>query len=390
MNWTLDQLLHDEELRLAEFPVAARGVFVAHAGVSPLPRCVADACIAYCRAAMVEDQEDALPGGLLGRTRVAAARLLQVDADEIALVGPTSLALSYVAGGLDFKRGDNVIVHFQDYPSNVYPWMALKERGVDVRYVKTSSLGRIFREDIESMVDDRTRLVALASCHYLSGWRPAIEEIGDWLRNRDILFCVDGIQTLGAFPLDARHVDFVAADAHKWLLGPAGAGILYVRREVQERLRPIVHGWNNVHCPEYLTQPELVWRSGGRRYEVGTHHLLALSGLYASINMLLDVGVDTIADRLRRLRRGLVRELLALDFDVIEANLPERHCGGIVSFRRGGTDMNDWAKILKDGGIRASLRTLPDGQKCLRLSPHFYNTGEEMERIIGVLRSGLK
>src|SRR6185503_3073226 len=153
-------------------------------------------------------------------------------------VGPTSLALSFIAEGLAFRKSDNVLVYQDDYPSNVYPWMTLVDRGVEVRFLNARQLGEIRLKDIKGQVDENTRLVALASCHFLAGYRIDLDAIGAYLRERGILFCVDAIQTLGAFPTSAANVDFMAADAHKWLLGPCAAGLMYVRREIQDELRP--------------------------------------------------------------------------------------------------------------------------------------------------------
>ena len=158
--------------------------------------------------------------------------------EEVAFVGPTSLALSLLASGLRFKKGDNILVYFDDYPSNVYPWMALAERGVEVRYINTRGLGVIRPIDVSGQVDENTRLVALASCHFISGYRIDYNAIGKLLRERGILFCLDAIQTLGAFPTTVENVDMLAADAHKWLLGPCAAGLLYVKQSVQEQIKP--------------------------------------------------------------------------------------------------------------------------------------------------------
>ena len=241
---TIAELHSNEELRRREFPVVAGKVYLAHAGVSALPRRVAEAMAACAADCTLDDQETATPG-LVRSTREVAARLIGARPEEIALVGPTSLALSYVAAGFPLRRNDCVVVYFDDFPSNVYPWMALADRGVEVRFLNIRDLGRVRTIDVLGQVDERTRLVALGSCHYLSGFRPNLAEIASGLRARNIALCVDGIQTLGAFPTSADWVDFLAADSHKWLLGPCGAGILYVREAWQERLRPTTFGWQN-------------------------------------------------------------------------------------------------------------------------------------------------
>ena len=234
---TLNEILANEELRRHEFPVARDKIFLAHAGVCPLPRRVADAISECARQGTLGDQETFMLHRL-DEARKLAAQLLNCQTDEIALVGPTSLGLSFVAAGLNFRRGDNVLIYHDDYPSNVYPWMALAEQGAQVRLLNTRGLGVIRAIDVMGQVDENTRLVALASCHFISGFRIEIAAIGKFLRERGILFCLDAIQTLGAFPTTVEHVDFLAADAHKWLLGPCGAGIFYVRRELAGKIEP--------------------------------------------------------------------------------------------------------------------------------------------------------
>src|SRR5260221_2883312 len=249
---TLSELLSNEVLRQREFPVTRGKAFLAHAGVCPLPRRVAEAMRDYGTLATENDQEAVFPGTRFAQVRQLAARLLGAQPEEIAFVGPTSLALSFIASGLNLRKNENILVYLDDYPSNVYPWMALAEKGVQVRMLNIRELGRIRPLDVKGQVDEQTRLVALASCHFVSGYRIDLADIGSFLRERNIAFCVDGIQTLGAFPTAVQHVDFLAADAHKWLLGPCAAGLLYVRKEWQERLRPPIYGRHNVRGPNYV------------------------------------------------------------------------------------------------------------------------------------------
>ena len=197
---TLTELLANEELRRHEFPVARDKIFLAHAGVCPLPRRVAQAISDCAQRGTTNDQETLVFPRRVNEGRKLAAQLLNCQPEEIAFVGPTSLALSFVAAGLNFRRGDNILIYHDDYPSNVYPWMALADRGVEVRLLNTRGLGVIRPRDVAGQVDENTRLVALASCHFISGFRIEFEAIGKFLRERGILFCLDAIQTLGAFP----------------------------------------------------------------------------------------------------------------------------------------------------------------------------------------------
>jgi cysteine desulfurase / selenocysteine lyase len=382
---TLNELLADEALRQREFPVSRDKVFLAHAGVCPLPRCVANAVSDYAREASTGDQEKFVYPGLLNQGRQLAASLLNCQSEEVAFVGPTSLALSLIASGIKFRRTDNILIYFDDYPSNVYPWLALAEQGVQVRLMNIRNLGAIRPVDVMGQVDENTRLVALASCHFISGYRIDIPKIGKYLRDRKILFCVDGIQTLGAFPTTVEYVDMLAADAHKWLLGPCGAGLLYVRREVQQQINPPIYGWHNVNCPEFISQEKITLRNDARKYEAGSHNLLGVVGLMASIELALEIGVENIANELLRKRAWLVPAIQAKGYTVLNADSPEGATSSIVSFYQTGKDMAALNNKLAAANILGSLRTDRQRQHYIRLSPHFYNTDAELQCVLDVI-----
>jgi cysteine desulfurase / selenocysteine lyase len=382
---TIADLHANEELRSHEFPVVRNKIFLAHGGDCPMPRRVADAVARYAEQSSAADQEAVVYPGILDRGRKLVSQLLNCQPEEVAFVGPTSLALSFVASGLKFRKSDNILIYFDDYPSNVYPWMALAEQGVQVRLMNTRGLGVIRPMDVLGQVDENTRLVALASCHFISGYRLDIEAIGRALRERNILFCLDAIQTVGAFPTSVEYVDFLAADAHKWLLGPCGAGLMYVRRELQEALNPPIYGWNNVRCPDFVAQEQLQWRTGAHKYEAGTYNLLGLVGLLAAIELLLEVGVEKISNELLRKRAWVATALQAKGCSVLNADAPPASVGGILSFLRPGIDLAALHTKLLQANIVTSLRTDRGGQKYIRLSPHFYNTDAELHRVLELI-----
>ena len=347
--------------------------------------CRVAAAIAECaRQGTLGDQEVFMLHRL-DHARNFASQLLNCQPDEVALVGPTSLALSFVAAGLNFCKGDNVLIYHDDYPSNVYPWMALAARGVEVRLLNTRGLGVIRPIDVMGQVDENTRLVALASGHFISGFRLEHEAIGKFLRERGILFCLDAIQTLGAFPTTVENVDFLAADAHKWLLGPCGAGILYVRRELQKKINPPIYGWHNVRSPNFVAQEQIVFRNGAVKYEAGTHNLVGLVGLIAAMELALEIGVENISAELLRKRTWLVPALQAKGFTVLNADVKTENASSIVSFYQNGKDLAALNQKLADAEIVASLRTNRAGQNFIRLSPHFYNTDAELQRALALL-----
>jgi cysteine desulfurase/selenocysteine lyase len=381
---TLTEILSNEELRQREFPVARDKIFLAHAGVCPLPQRVAQVISECAEQSTLGDQEVFMLHRL-DDARKLGAQLLNCQPDEIALVGPTSLALSFVAAGLNFRKGDNVLIYHDDYPSNVYPWMALAKKGIEVRLLNTRGLGVIRPMDVMGQVDENTRLVALASCHFISGYRIDFTAIGKFLRERGILFCLDAIQTLGAFPTMVENIDFLAADAHKWLLGPCGAGVFYVRRELQEKLNPPVYGWHNVRNPNFVAQEKIEFRSGAVKFEAGTQNLIGLVGLIAAMELALEIGVENIAAELLRKRAWLLPALQAKGFTVLNADAKTEYASSIISFHQPGKNLAELHQKLSDAGVVASLRVDRKGQNYIRFSPHFYNTDAELQRAIALI-----
>jgi selenocysteine lyase/cysteine desulfurase len=383
---TVAELLANDELRHHEFPVTRDKIFMAHAGVCPLPRRVAEAVAEYARSATTSDQEMPVYAAILEKGRDLSARLLQCRPAEISLIGPTSLALSIIAGSLKFKKNDNILIYHDDYPANVYPWMAFAERGVQVRLLNTRELGRIRQVDVMGQVDEQTRLVALASCHFIAGTRLDHQAIGKYLRERNILFCLDAIQTLGAFPTTVENVDFLAADSHKWLLGPCAAGLMYVRQELQEGLQPSVYGSNNVRSPNFIAQDQIVFRSGPHRFEASTHNLMGIVGMNAALELLLELGIENIAAELSRKRAWLVPALQGGGWQVLGANAGPESAGSITTIWH--PDRNDLPALhqkLVEAGIYVSLRADRQGRQYIRLAPHFYNTDAELHQVLEML-----
>ena len=378
----LPELQKDEALRCREFPVSGDKVYLAHAGVSPVPACVERAVASAVSASARDDQEEGL-STLLRQTRARASELLRADSGEVALIGPTTTGISAVAAGLDWQAGDEVLIYQDDFPVNVYPWQALESRGVTVRRLSTPTLGEITPELVVEQLTAKTRLVALASCHFVTGYRIDHDAIGRLLRERDVLFCLDAIQTLGAFPTTVEHVDFLAADAHKWLLGPCAAGVFYVRRDLQDRLAPQAFGWNNVRCPNYVAQETMNLRRDARRYEAGSFNILGIAGLNAALGLLLEVGIDAIAADLTAKRTGLAAALQARGYEVF---FPEgQQTGGITSCWREGTNMKVVGERLAAENIIASVRGDRAGRDYLRFSPHFYNTSSDLDLALELL-----
>ena len=376
----LPDLQNDVDLRQREFPVCTNKVYLAHAGVSPIPARVTRAISKQAETAALDDQEEGL-SQLLRSTRNYAAQLLKANKSEVALIGPTTAGLSAVATGLHWQHGDEILVYRDCFPVNVYPWQSLESRGVKINWLRVPELGLITPDLVSSQLTEKTKLVALASCHFISGWRIDHDAIGRLLRERGVLFCLDAIQTLGAFPTSVEYVDFLAADSHKWLLGPCAAGVFYVRREVQDILDPSAFGWNNVRCPEYVAQETMKLRSDVRRYEAGSFNILGIAGLNAALGLLLEVGIDNIAADLSAKRMWLVEALREKGYQVYHPD----QTSGITCCWREGANMKELSAKLAAENIIASVRSDRSGRNYLRFSPHFYNTNEELERTVGLL-----
>jgi cysteine desulfurase/selenocysteine lyase len=374
----------DEALRRNEFPICARKIYCAHAADAPLPLSVADAMRASIERASTDARQYDLELEHIAETRQAVARLLGANTNEVAFTGPTSSGLNVIANGLDWAEGDEVVCYLDDYPANVYPWLALERRGVRPVLLETKRIGEITPEIVERSLTKRTRLVALASANYCSGYRIDLDSIGSLCAERGVLFSVDAIQTLGVIPMKLEHIDFLSAGAQKWMLGPSGAGILYVKESRRDLLRPIVVGGWNVQSRNFIAQPEIEFAAGGQKYEPGAYYHAAIAGMGAAVKLLLEVTLKEIAIRVLLLKETLKLHLEGFEFltpDTVKAR------SGILTFRHPSVASDRLLAALAKNGVVVSLRYDRSDQGWLRVSPHFYNTFEEMLKIAAVLRA---
>ena len=385
---TISDFCSDENLRHNFFPVVTARKFFSHAGVAPLPRVAVDALVEFAAQGSYHQQESEWDLQRICKARENMASFLGCATEEVALIGPTSFGLSLVANGLSWEVGDELICYWDDYPANVYPWLALEEKGVKVIKLKPEKPGHITAELVQKHITSKTRLVALASCHFLTGYRININEIGKMLRDQHILFSLDAIQTLGAFPTPLEYVDFASADSHKWMLGPVGAGIFYVRKELQERVKPTILGSWNVISPNFIPQPELKFYAGARRYESGTLNLPGICGMEASALMLRDLGLTNIGERLLALRKYVLAALEPAGYCCLlpEATAPE-NLSGIITVYHPEKNMEELFKNLAKENIHPSLRKDREGNTYIRISPHFYNTEAELDQLIDMMIS---
>jgi selenocysteine lyase/cysteine desulfurase len=308
--------------------------------------------------------------------RASAARLIGAVPGEIALVKNTSEGISTVATGLDWRPGDKVVAFAEEFPANYFPWKRLEARGVRVEWLSI--------QDGLDRVDEAcrgARLLAISFVQYLSGYRADLEAIGEICHRRGCLFLVDAIQGLGAFPVDVRkaRIHALAADGHKWLLGPEGCGILYVQKEVQDSIEPVEFGWTNVaHYNDFASRDPTLRPDAGR-YECGTLNTIGCYGLRAAIDFLLDIGVERIGPVVRALGDQVAEGAVAKGYQLLGTRTPASGAG-IVCLRKAGLDSRLIVRKLREQGIAAAPR-----QGWVRVSPHFYISPEDIERTLAAL-----
>jgi selenocysteine lyase/cysteine desulfurase len=315
------------------------------------------------------------------RVRGLAARLLGArEAHEVTFAENTSTALSMVAEGFDWKPGDNVVGAELEFPSNVYPWMRLADRGVEYRTVPERD-GRIDEDELLSRLDGRTRMLVLSWVQYASGYRADLAKLGAACRERGVLFVVDVIQGLGALDLDVERarIDIAAGAGHKWLLGPEGIAVLYVSDRVIEQLRPARSGWRSMRDLFDWSKLDVDFRPGAKGFESGTLNVYGIHALGGSLDLLLEAGMAAVEERVLALTERAAAGLAARGFDVISS----RRAGetsGIVTAVHPEIGAGDLVHRLAAVDIVVAARA---GR--FRISPHFYNTEEEIDRCLSAL-----
>jgi cysteine desulfurase / selenocysteine lyase len=368
-------------LRQEQFPVAERYVYLNHAALGPLPRRTADAV-----AAVAADFRDR---GMLAerawlpavtRARELTARLLHVAPEEIAFTKNTSQGLNIVAAGVPWKPGDVIVTVRGEFPANVYPWLALQQAGVQVRFVQPRQ-GRILLSDLNQALNG-AKMLAISWVQYSNGFRIDLAALSELCRRRGVLLCLDAIQGVGALPLDLRAtpVDFCAFGGHKWMLAPQGIGVLYISSRMRELLGPMNTGWMGVAWKNYTAfDYESPLIEGAPRYEEGTRSLAGIAGLEQSLSLLLEIGPATIAGRLSSLTEHLVQRLLARGYQMLTPLLPVER-SGIVTFAHGQRSAHELWDRLRASRIVAAVR-----EGGVRISPHLYNTIDEMDAVVDTL-----
>lgn len=365
-----------------EFPAAKRYVYFNHAAVSPLSTRVIAAMNAVERGFFEKGVlcEDAV-FGMVDAARGGAARLVGARPAEIAFVKNTTQGVLVAANGIRWKRGDEVVMPSIEFPANAYPWIALRKRGVRTVLVPPRD-GRVTAEMLAGACTARTRCVTVSAVQFSSGYRVDLAALGSFCRGRGIYLHVDGIQSLGMLRCDVRamRIDFLSAGAHKWLLGPVGTGFFYCRAELLDELDIWNPGWLGVRNPRAYLDYDPTPRADAGRFEEGSPNLYGIAGLGAAIGRFLEIGPSRVERRILGITDLLERGLQSRGY-VVTSPRGKRERSGIICFRHPAGRTEKLFDALMKRRVVASLR-----EGAIRLSPHFYNTEGEVERVLDLLR----
>ena len=360
------------------FPIVKNRVFLNHAAVSPLPKPVAQSMAKYLR----ESSELGASGVDLKRLKLLFGKLINAKLDEIAFVPNTSTGLSIVANMLEYGKRSNIVTTDLEFPSVVYPWLR-KKLNVEARYVENVD-GKISQEAFERAVDDNTAAIVVSHKEYVNGFRNDLSFLSKIAHDHGAFLVVDAIQSAGAINIDVNrdNVDFLTTACYKWLLGPSGMGFLYVREDLIEEFEPPLVGWASVEPQVFRTANFWdIWNlrlsKNARRFEVGNVSLISCVGAFEALKLLLNYGIESIERRIIELTDYLIKKVKDLDWKL---QTPEdaEHRSGIVNFLMDNIEKRVYE--LAEKGIIVSPRA-----RGIRVSPHFYNTREEIDLLIDEL-----
>lgn len=371
-----------------EFPQDSDLIYLNHAAVSPWPKCTCEAVTQFARE-NTEKGAKHYPSWLQKekQLRKRLVRLLNAGSEDcIALQKNTSEALSVIAYGINWKQGDNVVLAEDEFPSNRIVWESLRRLGVNTRVVTLPDYENPETALIDAM-DRNTRLLTTSSVHYASGLRMDLPRLGEACRRNNTLFCIDAIQSLGAFVMDASGLDadFVVADGHKWLMGPEGLAVFYCKPERLNDITLHEYGWHMVeHAGDFDRKD---WQPAGdaRRFECGSPNMLGIYALEASIALIEETGLSVISDSISRNIQYLIENIRFINNSkLLSPPRPERR-SGIFTFRIDGVDHATLHGYLSANNVICAQRG-----GGIRFSPHFYNSTVQLERAIAILQKGIK
>jgi cysteine desulfurase/selenocysteine lyase len=316
------------------------------------------------------------------RARDLLAGMLHVRAEQIAFTRNTSDGFATVANGLSWKKSDNIVSYDREFPANFYPWRRIRDEfGVELRLCPERE-GRIDLDDFISLIDSQTKIVAISSVQYESGFKADLERIGRAARAVDALFCVDVIQGFGALPYDlpAQFVDAASGAGHKWLCAPEGCGFLYLSDRARERVKPTLVGWISVETPWDFEDKEQPFRNDALAWESGTGTSSLFYGLEQSLKLLHETHAEIIERHLYDLTDHLCDSIGGKNYEIISSRAPSEKSAIVCIRHRDGVNANQIAAQLEEQNVIVA----PRGGR-IRISPHFYNNIEDIEKLLEAL-----
>lgn len=370
-----------------EMPISQNWAYFDHAAVAPLPRAAAAAITAFAQEAML-DGDTCWPKWAEENERLRAelAALLDCETTEIALIPNTSYGINAVAEGIRWRAGDNIVLPAGEFPSNRFPWLNQQRHGVEVRIIGDDNADEIDVESLLAAIDDRTRVVAASWVGYASGYRLDVDRLTHEIHRRGTLFFLDAIQGLGIFPLSLRRtpIDFLAADGHKWLLGPEGAGVLMIREAHLADLACVPVGWNSVRAAHQFGRAAFELRSAAARYEIGSQTMVGMRALRQSLGLFLQVramhGEQAISQRVLGLADQLIAGLEGFGAKIAGSTARE-HRSGIVTFSIANLEPATIRRVALEHKVVLSCRGIGT-----RASVHAYNDEVDVQRLLEVIR----
>ena len=376
----MDKALCDFDTYRSEFPITKRCAFMNHAAISPLSMGVVNAVESLFRE-FSEYGSEYYPrwAKRIEEVRRLFAALVHADPDEIAFVTNTSEGLSAVAAGMDWKEGDGVLIARPDFPTNIYPWINLERKGVRVHYFERNR-GRFSIKEVDKALSPGTRLLSVSSVDFATGFLCNLEALGEFCHRKGLLFCVDAIQSLGLIPIDVKKygIHFLASGGHKWLLSAMGCGCLFVSKDVDHLVHPVQVGWKSVVQEEEFFQIQFDLKPDALRFEPGTMNVAGIYALGAALELLMEVEVEKAYAHVMVLNDLLYEGLKERKVQIVTPMGTDER-SGILSFTP-PSDPKSLHVFLSKEMIRVSLRS-----QMIRLSPHFYNNKDDIDRFFQVL-----
>ena len=360
------------------FPHLKTGkIYFNHASTGPMSERVKDKLanlIIDISGDKIDDYKEYL--ALLEETKKYLAEFINCESSRIAFVDNTSNGINIIAQGLNLKKGDRVLLNDIEFPANVYPFLNLQKNGIEIDFIKSHD-GIVSAEDVINSVQDNTKLISISFVQFLSGYKVDLEKIGKYCEENGIIFSVDAIQGLGAFQLDVKkcNIDFISCGTQKWLLGLQGLGFIFVSEALKNKLEQKYIGWLSVKNAWNLLDYNLKLRNTAERFQNGTLNTFGVYALNASLKLFKEFGFENIEKRIINNSTYFIQELIKIDCDPVLKNIAEENLSGIVSIKN--EKSKEIFEELERKNVSAAFR-----EGIIRYSPHFYNTGEEIDKVI--------